>query len=335
MARVLIVSSNTQFPFDVWRHGTAFLLRHGAELDKFRRHSLTEDPAEADIILFAEMGTCGRFAEMVRGHPYYRRFREKCFLFDSGDALFPILPGIYASLTRSQYELGYTRAGFYLYLIENAFITHRPNSGNERYLASFVGSRKTHPVRNKLFEFGRDDIYVVDTSSYSLRTTYHGTPAERAEFWSEYGDSIADAKFSLCPRGASAGSIRLFESMKMGRACVILSDDWQPNEHVNWSGFSIRVAEHDVAHIPEILEQNAHRAAEMGTCARREWEEHFSEQVRFHRVVELCLDLQRQNGSNGLTSRIRALRQIANPANARKYLSSKMNLYRQTGKIFW
>lgn len=335
MARVLIVSSWAQFPFDVWRHSTEFLLRHSAELDKFGQHSLTEDPAEADIILFAEMGTCGKFAEMVRGHSYYRRYREKCFLFDSGDFFFPIVSGIYASLTRKQYQLGYTRAGFYLYLMENAFITHRPYSGNEKYLASFVGSRKSHPVRDKLFELGREDISTIDTASYSSYTTYFGTPAEREQFWTEYADAMANAKFSLCPRGAGAGSIRLFESMKMGRACVIVSDAWQPNDFVNWSDFSIRVPERDVARVPEILEQNAHRATEMGAHARRAWEEHFSEQARFHQVVELCLDLQRRNGAGGLTSRLRALRQIANPRNVRWYLSSKKDLYRNTGKIYW
>lgn len=335
MAKVLITSSNADFAFEVWRHGTTFLLKHGAELDVAGQHSLTDDPVEADIILIGEMGTVGAFAEMVRAHPYYRRFPEKCFLFDSGDGLFPTLPGIYASLTREQYHLGYTRTGFYLYLIENVLISSRPYTGNERYLASFVGSRFTHPVREKLFELGRSDIYTRDTSSYGQHITYHGLPAERTRFWAEYADSIADAKFSLCPRGRGAGSIRLFESMKMGRACVILSDAWQPNHFVNWSEFSISVPENEASRLPEILERNEHRAAEMGACARRTWEERFSEQARFHYVVELCLDIQKQV-SNGVFARhLRVLRQTANPKNLRHYLSSKMNLYRNTGKIYW
>ena len=67
----------------------------------------------------------------------------------------------------------------------------------------------------------------------------------------------------------------------MGRACVILSDDWHPNDGVNWNSFSITVAERDASRIPEILDRNAHRAAEMGARARRVWEEQFSEQSRF------------------------------------------------------
>lgn len=147
MAKVLVAFSNTDISFDVWRHSTAFLLKHSAGLDKFGQHTLTDDPEEADLILFGEMGTCGDFAEMVRAHPYYRRFAKKCFLFDNAYCGMPIVPGLYSSLTREQRRLGYTRTGFYLFLIENAFITSRPITGREKYLASFVGSRITDPVR--------------------------------------------------------------------------------------------------------------------------------------------------------------------------------------------
>ncbi|HTV03945.1 MAG TPA: exostosin family protein [Acidobacteriaceae bacterium] len=335
MAKVLVLSSAVDVPLDPWKQSSAFLLKHSAEMDSFGVHRLTEDPEEADIILFAEMGACGKFAEVVRAHPYYKRFAEKCFLFDSSDMFFPVLPGIYASLTKGWYLPHRTRTGFYLYLIENAFVTHRPYTGKEPYLASFVGSKVTHPLRGHLFLFGRDDIYVKDTSSYSSRTTYHGEPAERAQFWSEYADSLANAKFSLCPRGRGTGSIRLFESMKMGRACVILSDAWQPNDGIDWSEFAIIVPEREVGRVPEILDQNAHRAPEMGARARQVWEEYFSERVRFHRMVELCLDMRRHGRSSRFTNRMRLLRQIAAPGNFRWYLSTKKDLYRNKGRIYW
>jgi len=335
MAKVLVASSNSSFPFDVWRHSTAFLLRHSAELAGSAEHCLTEDPEEADLILFGEMGTCGEFAEMVRAHPLYKRYSEKCFVFDSGDSILPSVPGVYASLSKDQYRLGYTRTGFYLYLIQNPFLNHRPCSGREKYLASFVGSKRTHPVREELFKFGRDDIYVRDTSNYGQQITYHGSSTERARFWAEYADSIADAKFSLCPRGRGTGSIRLFESMKMGRACVVLSDDWRPNDGVAWSEFSITVPEKEVHRIPEILEQHEHRAAEMGRLARQEWEKRFSEQTCFQYVVELCLDIQKHTRSNAWARTTRLFRQTADPKHFRRYMSSKMNLYRNTGKLYW
>lgn len=335
MAKVFVLSSNTEFDFDVWRHGNTFLLKHSAELDRLGPHTFTDDPEEADLILFGEMGTCGRFAEMVRAHPYYRRFAEKCFVYDDADGVLPTVPGVYASLTRDQRRLGYTRTGFYFSLIENAFITSRPCTGHEKYLASFMGSRTTHPVREKLFELGRADIYTKSTSSLSHQMYRQGTPAERARFWAEYADAMAEAKFSLCPRGVGAGSIRLFESMKMGRACVILSDAWHPTDGVDWSGFSIMVPEDEVQRIPEILDRNEHRAVEMGALARRVWEERFSEQARFRYVVDLCLDIQKHTGNGPFVRKIRFLRQAANPKNLRKYLSSKANLYRNTGRVYW
>ncbi|HEX5234819.1 MAG TPA: exostosin family protein [Silvibacterium sp.] len=310
-------------------------MKHSAGLDPFGVHTLVEDPAAADIILFAEMGSCGKFTEMVRAHALYRSFPEKCFVFDTGDFFFPTVPGLYASLTREQFDLGYARTGFYLYLIENAFITPRPYSGREKYLASFVGSRLTHAVRQRLFELKRSDIYMKDTSAYGAHTTRHGEPGKRAKFWEEYAESIADSRFSLCPRGRGTGSIRLFESMKMGRACVIISDDWVPNDHVNWEDFSIRVQERDVHRIPEILEREVQRAPEMGTHARRAWEEHFSEKVRFHRIVEQCLEISSQINCGTVARFTRTLRQTADPRNLRWYLSSKKDLYRNTGKIYW
>jgi hypothetical protein len=190
-------------------------------------------------------------------------------------------------------------------------------------------------VREELFKFGRDDIYVKDTSNYGQRITYHGSPTERARFWAEYADSIADAKFIFCPRGRGTGSIRLFESMKMGRACVIIADDWRPNDGVAWSEFSITVPEKEVHRIPEILEQHEHRAPRMGARARQAWKERFSEQARFPYVVELCLDIQKQARSDRLVRTSRFLRQAADPKHFRRYMSSKMNLYRNTGKLYW
>jgi len=73
------------------------------ELDVFGEHTLVEDPREADIILFGEMnqarqGVCGIFMPSGFGPTRsYRRFPGKCFLFDSGDTFFPVLPGVYAS----------------------------------------------------------------------------------------------------------------------------------------------------------------------------------------------------------------------------------------------
>lgn len=333
MANVVIVSSSPLQKFDPWVHGTALLLRHSAEIDSFGTHRRVDDPESADIILFAEMGECGFFAERVRAHPFYRRFPEKCFVFDSADTFFPVMPGVFASLTQQYYRPDHTRTGFYLYVIENPFIRPQPLTGREEYLATFMGSSLTHPLRQQILSMRCDKFFLRDTRNESYRMNFDADPLERAPFFLEYADAMANARFSLCPRGVGAGSIRLFESMKMSRACVIISDAWQPNDGVDWESFSIRVREAEVHRLPEILEQHADRAAQMGLCARVEWEKWFSEKVRFHRVVELCLDIRAARAFSGKARRIFDLRHI--PLHPRMYLRSKKILYRNNKRLYW
>ena len=321
--------------YDENKHYAVRSLRASAAKDRYKVHSLTENDERADIILFIAMGTCGDFAERVRAHPVYRKYPEKCFLFDSADYARPILPGIYPSLRKKYYSPEHTRTGFFL-APENPLVVHRPVSGGEKYIAAFAGSVNTHPVREGILHYQRPDISVFDSTKESYQIRYHGSQDEKWQFWKRYADSLADALFSLCPRGRGPGSIRLFDSMKMGRACVILSDEWVPNQGVDWESFAIFVPEKDVAAIPSILEDMAPRAKEMGARARSEWEKWFSEEVRFHHTTELCLDMLSKRNLHGVLRRIYHLRHIvASPSDMRRYMMSKKNLYKNYGRVFW
>jgi hypothetical protein len=101
------------------------------------------------------------------------------------------------------------------------------------------------------------------------------------------------SKFVLCPRGLSPASIRLFEAMCAGRVPVVLSDEWVAPDGPKWDNFCVFVPERDAASVPRLLEEREGDAIKMGLAARREWEIYFSPEVIFHRVVELCLELQR------------------------------------------
>jgi hypothetical protein len=335
MARILLLSVDDDLPeYDPNKHFAVSALRASAEIDRFKVHQVTKDPKQADIILFVAMGTCGDFAERVRAHPFYRAYPEKSFLFDNADFIRPIVPGVYASPRRQTYSAEHVQTAFYL-MPENPCVNHRPLTGNESNLAAFVGSENTHPVRKAFFRFNRPDIHVIDSSKESYRIRYHGSAEEKEQFWNRYADSIGDALFSLCPRGAGSGSIRLFESMKMGRACIIVSDDWVPNEGVDWDSFSVRVPESEASKIPELLDSLRPRAKEMGDRARVQWEEWFSDEVRFHRVSELCMQMKSKRKLHGILRRYYHLRHIAYPSNWRRYMISKKNLYRLHGRIFW
>jgi hypothetical protein len=320
-------------PYDPNLHFALHALRQSARIDQFGLHALTDCAQDAEIVLFAEMALIGMFAEPIRAHPIYRRHAQKCFLYDWSDHFWPVVPGIYASLREQHYALGHTRSGFYLQP-ENPYIDHRPVTGREAYLASFVGSFETHPVRWHFAELGRPGIYVSDTSEDSYRVRYHGTPREKEVFYRRYADAMADALFSLCPRGYGSGSVRLYESMKLGRACIILSDEWVPNDGVDWPAFSVRVPEAEVHRLPDVLECHRTKAAEMGLRARAEWELWFSEPVRFHRMVELCLAI-RAHREHGLRQRLRDHRHLLPPSNWLDYARSKVRLYKQTKKLYW
>ena len=82
--------------------------------------------------------------------------------------------------------------------------------------------------------------------------------------------------------------------MKAGRVPVIISDQWVPPKGPAWETFSIRVKENQVSRIPALLEQCELEAEAMGRGARVIWEEWFSKETVYHRIVEWCLSLKRQ-----------------------------------------
>ncbi len=81
MAKVLILSLAPEDEGNNSYHRGVFKqLRESAKHDIFKLHSLTDDPASADLILFAEIDGVGPYYEEVRRHAYVKKFREKLVL---------------------------------------------------------------------------------------------------------------------------------------------------------------------------------------------------------------------------------------------------------------
>jgi len=345
MARVLLHSVTLdedfpgRLPLDLndphggeWPAGACTLFRESARLDSFGVHSVTEDPDEADLIVFAELGVEGLYSEWVRHHPYIKKYREKCFVFDIGDKSLPFLPGLYASLRKSTYDPARTRTGYYLRLDENPFIVSRPLEQTPRYLGCFVGSLENHPVRVELAKLASDRLLVEDTSAFAQRMLYVSPEEKQAGFWPHYADAMASSAFALCPRGRGPGSIRLYEALCMGRAPVIIADEWVYPERVNWERCSITVAERDIPRIPEILELNLGQAAELGLRARQEWEKFYAPEVRFHWLVEDCLALLRARRVPEWIAGRLVWWHLLNRERLYSFLLSKKQIRRQTGR---
>jgi hypothetical protein len=85
--------------------------------------------------------------------------------------------------------------------------------------------------------------------------------------------------------------------MKAGRVPVIISDQWVPPVGPLWKTFSIRVNEREIDRIPGLLEDYEPQAQAIAMAARAAWEEWFSIEAVFHRIVEWCLELRQRSAT--------------------------------------
>jgi exostosin family protein len=293
MARVFLLSATPADDRTDYNLAPLQELQRCAELDTFHVHSLAHDPDAADLIIFVEFYGGGWYFERVRQHALVRKFREKCFLFCSNPFVIPFLPGVYTGIEK-RWASARTRPGFYLGRGKNEFTTYTPASDGLPYLFSFMGAVRNAPVRQKLVSLSHPRSFFQNTTADFDRVLLRKMDRrERLDYDRRYAELMKASKFTLCPRGLSASSIRVFETMRMGRAPVILSDDWIPPRGPSWEEFAIQVPEKDFARIPRLLEEREAEAVEMGERARREWERWFSEEVLFHHLVELCLDIRK------------------------------------------
>ncbi len=288
MAQVLLLSTAPGDDKD-YNRGAFVRLKESAQNGIFHDHCLTNNSEAADLILFAELRGAGPYFERVRRHPLVRNFREKCFLFCPNPFAIPFLPGVYTSIEK-RWSSRRTRPGFYLGVSENEFLEFTPPREDLPYLYSFVGSISNAPIRRRLAELQHPRSFFQDTTADYEQFLYGTLGEDEArKFWRRYAETMQDSKFVLCPRGLSVSSVRLFDTMRIGRVPVILSDDWIEPIGPSWERFSIRIPEREFESIPDVLEKHEDQALAMGQLARKEWKAWFSPDVCFHRVVDSCL----------------------------------------------
>ncbi len=161
----------------------------------------------------------------------------------------------------------------------------------KQYLFSFKG-RDSHPVRNKLFQmkFKRQDITIIDSSEFNL---WSEKEFDKEKIFEDYCNLILDSKFTLCPAGSGVNSIRLFESMQLGVAPVIISDRWRYPSGPDWQDFSIIIPESQIHNLEEIVCGYEAVYAEMGQKARQAYDNYFAEPVCFNYMVDNSLEILR------------------------------------------
>ncbi len=119
----------------------------------------------------------------------------------------------------------------------------------------------------------------------------------------------------------------------MGRCPVILSDEWVYPKRVNWEGCSVSVAEQDLPRLRQILEEKLPLAAELGARARQEWEKFYAPDVRFHWLVEDCLDIRKARTMPEAIAGRLAWRHVSNRQNLRRFVSSKKQIFRSSRRF--
>ena len=287
-------------------------LERAAIADRFRVHAVEPDPQLADVILFVGAGEPDQ--NDVRSHHLFKRFPEKCLLFDAGDRPLPLTRGIYASADTMWFPKARFKAGFYLRVFENDAVAFAPLTDEAPLLFSFAGAAANARVRQRLMALDHPRAALVDTSGLpvSVRQT-DGSKRGRDDYGARYLRLLEDSKFVLCPRGIGTSSWRLFETMKAGRVPVILSDRWVAPEGPDWSSFALRIPERRVNEIPAILARHEAAAIEMGARARNAWENWFCREVAFHRIAEACLDIPKARSPLGDPGRLLVYPHLARP----------------------
>jgi hypothetical protein len=230
----------------------------------------------------------------------------------------PFLPGVYTTLEKRWYQPHRTRPGFYLDCLVNPLITFDLSSERD-LLYSFVGDLQTAPVRKVLATLEHPRGLFVDTSAQSQTVMWAGTPRQKTFFWDRYAKIARRSKFILCPRGLAPSSIRLFETMRLGRVPVILADEWVRPEGPVWDTFSLQIPERDAASVLQIMLEKEADAYEMGLQARAEWEKYFAPDMVFHRVIEACLEIQKSRGLPESLARFSIIPQLLQPQIIRQY----------------
>lgn len=115
-------------------------------------------------------------------------------------------------------------------------------------LYSFAGL-DSHPCRKPIFEklTGKKGTWVIKREHWHF---WNGNVEEEAR---EYQSLLSKSRFSLCPRGVGASTIRFWESIQAGAIPILISDAMRLPDGVKWEKCALFVKEKHVKYVPTLL----------------------------------------------------------------------------------
>lgn len=233
----------------------------------------SDSPEEADAIVLHEGYSFKewRYIESLLADPVVGQYPHKVYTINVDDAANGLLRGIYSSLPRKRLNPLLHRTIPYAFSPNEFVLTGVSEQRVEpAYLATWRGNPKSNmKLRGRLLTlFGPSRRMLVESTDSWLN---HG-----AEEKQHYVELIRSGHFSLCPAGWAAATFRIYESMALGVAPVLIADECVPPEGPDWERISVRVAEQDLPSLEQRLIERAPTAEQMGREARAAWVQYFS-----------------------------------------------------------
>jgi hypothetical protein len=232
------------------------------------------DSGQADAIVLNEAFSFKewRYIRKLSGDPIVGRYPHKIYTINTDDSAAGLLRGIYTSLAVHRFDARFHRAVPYAACLNERVLQRIDEVQPERkYLAAWRGNTISHPIRKKLVRqlAGNPRFHVAATESW-----FNHDAGEK----DAYVDLLLASKFSLCPAGWAPVTFRIYESMALGIAPVILADGFVPPNGPDWSSFALTWKESRLAELETLLAQNEKDYVKRGHLAKIAWERYFSPQ---------------------------------------------------------
>jgi len=136
-----------------------------------------------------------------------------------------------------------------------------PEKPSKRWLASFTGRLRTHPVRSAMQQLlrKRSDVSILDVPYLSKSSAF-------------FVNRMLQSYIALCPRGYGSTSFRFYEAMQLGVVPLLISDiDNRPfKAFLDWDQTSLYAE--SVGDIESVLSsRTTAELLQMGEAARTMW----------------------------------------------------------------